>query len=203
MKYYLSKFISKLRISSVKSSTIDKKSKIGRGNNIINLKMNKYSYIGNDCIIVNSEIGSFCSIANNCIIGGASHPIDWLSSSPVFYDGKNILNKNFSENKFNSYSNTYIGNDVWIGNNVLVKSGVRIGDGAIVGMGSVVTKNVGEYEIWAGNPARLIKKRFSDSTILKLKNSKWWEFSEENIYAIADYTNNLEEVLKIIDERNE
>lgn len=52
-----------------------------------------------------------------------------------------------------------IGEDVWIGTHVVVLPGVIIGKGAIIGAGSVVTKNVGEYEIWGGVPAKFIKMR--------------------------------------------
>lgn len=203
MKYYISKLISKLRLSSIKNSEINKKSKIGSGNNIINLKMDKYSYIGNDCIIVNVEIGSFCSIANNCVIGGANHPTDWLSTSPIFYEGKNILKKNFSFHKYNSYLNTHIGNDVWIGNNVLIKSGVKVSDGAIIGMGSIVTKNVGSYEIWAGNPARFIRRRFPDYVIDELNNHKWWNYDEEKIAELSLYSQDINQMLNKMRERND
>ncbi len=125
----------------------------------------KYSYIGNYCTVINSEIGKFCSIADNCIIGGANHPIGWVSTSPVFHQGKNVLRKNFSALEFVTTTRTFIGNDVWIGSNCLIKSGIKISDGAVIGMGSVVTKNVGPYEIWAGNPAKMIKGRFADSII--------------------------------------
>ena len=59
------------------------------------------------------------------------------------------------------------------------KSGVTISDGAVIGMGSVVTHDVGPYEIWAGNPARMIRKRFDDETVENLKQIKWWNWNEE------------------------
>ena len=70
---------------------------------------------------------------------------------------------------------------MWLGVGVQIKSGVEIGDGAIVGMGSIVTKNIPAYEVWAGNPARFIRKRFPDETINELKALKWWEWSEEKL----------------------
>lgn len=203
MKYLLSKLIKKVQISSVKNSTISRKSKIGSGNNLIKVNISKYSYIGNDCIFFNVNIGSFCSIANNCIIGGGNHPLNWVSTSPIFYSGKNIFKKNFSENIFLSDKTTYIGNDVWIGNNVLIKAGVTIGNGAVIGMGSIVTKNVGDYEIWAGNPARLIRKRFSDEEIIKLKNLQWWNFSEEKLRKIAKNMNDIDIYFKNIEKEGE
>ena len=71
-----------------------------------------------------------------------------------------------------------IGNDVWIGLNTTILSGISIGDGAIIGAESLVTKNVGPYEIWGGNPAKFIKKRFDDDTIQKLLEIKWWDWED-------------------------
>jgi hypothetical protein len=72
-----------------------------------------------------------------------------------------------------------VGNDVWIGYEALVLSGVRIGDGAVVGARSVVTKDVPPYAIVAGNPAKLIRYRFSPEVVEQLLDLKWWDKSEE------------------------
>lgn len=63
--------------------------------------------------------------------------------------------------------------------------GVTIGDGAVIGAGSVVTKDVGPYEIWAGNPARYIRKRFDDETIRRLEEVKWWDFNDDMLREIG------------------
>lgn len=152
-------------------------------------KLGKYSYIGNNSFVCDADIGNFTSISTNCYIGGASHPIEWVSTSPVFHKWENIMKKNFSRHEFEIFQRTRIGNDVWIGNRVMIKGGVTIGDGAIIGMGSVVTKDVGAYEIWAGNPAKLIRKRFDDNTIENFENVKWWEWKDEKIASYAKYFN--------------
>ena len=74
-----------------------------------------------------------------------------------------------------------IGNGCWIGDRVTVLSGVSIGDGAVVGAGSVVTKDVPDFAIFAGNPARLIKMRFERSVVDMLVDLKWWDWSEDKI----------------------
>ena len=187
IKYLLSKIINKINISSIKNCIIDKRSKICSGSNLVKVNLGKYSYIGNYCTIVSTKIGNFCSIADNCIIGGANHPISWASTSPVFLEGKCIIKKKFSNIKFEPYKRTNIGNDVWIGSNCLVKGGVSIADGAIIGMGSVVTKSVGPYEIWAGNPAKIIRKRFEDEMILKYLEVKWWLFDDDKLSKIGEF----------------
>lgn len=177
--YYISRFLNR-RPSSIKNSIIDKSSKIGNGSQIVECLVGRYTYIY-ESKVINANVGSFCSIASDCIIGGGSHPITWLSTSPVFYKGKNVFKKNFSDNEFLEYKKTFIGNDVWIGSRCLIKGGVKIGNGAIIGMGSVVTKNVPSYEIWAGNPAKFIKKRFSKQEIEKIEKLEWWNWSEEEL----------------------
>src|SRR5699024_11288650 len=94
--YLISKFLKKVQIPAIINSNIDKTAKICSASHIIKTDLEKYSYIGNYCTINDASIGKFCSIADNCQIGGAAHPIDWVSSSPVFHEGKNILSKNFS-----------------------------------------------------------------------------------------------------------
>jgi acetyltransferase-like isoleucine patch superfamily enzyme len=194
--YLISKFIKKIHVPAIKNSYISKTARVCSGSHIVNVKLGKYSYISNFCTIINVQIGNFCSIADNCIIGGASHPIGWVSTSPVFHKGKNIMNRNFSQHEYRAYKETVIGNDVWIGSNCLIKSGIRIGDGAVIGMGAVLTKDVGEYEIWAGNPARFIRKRFNDKIINQLIQSKWWEWDDQVLYQRAQYFNDTENFLK-------
>jgi len=181
---------------NLKNSYIDKTSRVCSGSHLVAVKMGKYSYVGNYCTIINTEIGSFCSIADYCIIGGASHPINWVSTSPVFHEGKNIMKTNFSKHKFVTTRKTTIGNDVWIGSNCLIKSGIVIGDGAIIGMGSVVTKDVGKYEIWAGNPAKFIRKRFSSDIAEQIINTKWWDWDEDKLSSYAIYFNDVSEFIK-------
>ena len=84
-----------------------------------------------------------------------------VSTSPVFYSGRDSVKAKFSKHERKKY-NTVIGHDVWIGQNIRIKQGVNIGTGAIIGMGSIVTKDVPPYNIYAGNPAKFIRKRFDD-----------------------------------------
>ena len=80
-----------------------------------------------------------------------------------------------------SKGDTLLGNDVWIGAESMIMPGIQIADGAVIGARSLITKNVGAYEIWGGNPARLIKKRFTDSDIQKLLKIKWWDWDLDKL----------------------
>ena len=112
---------------------------------------------------------------------GAKRPIDWVTTSPCFHNKNNATGICYAENHFQWNEKTTIGNDVWIGERATILSGLTIGDGAVIGGGSVVTKNIGSYEIWAGNPARFIRKRFDNETIQKLESLKWWDFNDEEL----------------------
>lgn len=170
----------------LQEAIVDKTSAICSGVRFYRGKIGKYSYIGNNSFVCDTNIGNFTSISTDCYIGGTSHPTDWVSTSPVFHKWENILKKNFSRHEFEIFCRTTIGNDVWIGNRVMIRAGITIGDGAIIGMGSVVTKDVGSYEIWAGNPARLIRKRFNNEQINELQEMKWWDWSDDSIEKDAE-----------------
>lgn len=159
--------------------------------------IDEYSYIGRNCFISNTRIGKFCSIADNCNIGLASHPLTWVSTSPVFYKGNNILNTNFAYNEFNDFKTTEIGNDVWIGINVCIKAGVKIGTGAIIGAGTIITKDIEPYAIVVGCPGKTIKYRFDDEKRGALLKSEWWNMDKKDLIIAANYINDVNKFIKI------
>jgi virginiamycin A acetyltransferase len=75
-----------------------------------------------------------------------------------------------------------VGNDVWVGHNAIILPHVKkIGDGAVIAAGAVVNKDVPPYGIVVGNPARLVRYRFSQKVVDELLTSRWWEKSLEEI----------------------
>lgn len=135
-----------------------------------------FSYIARGGYIDHAHIGKFCSIGADVKIGLGKHPIDFVSTSPVFYSLR-AKNRNLSfatEQHYNEYEDVQIEHDVWIGSNAVVNAGVKIGTGAVVAAGAVVTKDVPPYAIVGGVPAKIIKYRFDDETISKLLKSEWW-----------------------------
>lgn len=199
IKYYISRFVTRKPVA-IRNSEIDKRASIGNGAQIVDCVIGKYTYIFESKVIF-ANIGCFCSIAADCTIGGGSHPIQWVSTSPTFYAGKNSLHKNFSQNNYDEYQRTIIGNDVWIGSKCLIKGGVTIGDGAIVGMGSVVTHDIPAYEIWAGNPAHFIKKRFSEETIEKLVRIQWWDYDDSTLEKLGNLFNDPKKLVAYMEEK--
>ena len=93
LQYIISKILKKIRGAAINKSTIHKTSKVESGSLVVNSTIDRYSFCGYDCDILNCEIGCFCSIANNVIIGGAAHPINWVSTSPVFYNRRENMMK--------------------------------------------------------------------------------------------------------------
>lgn len=177
---------------ALRKCDIDHKSRVCSGTELNNVSIGKYSYIGNNCFMVNVDIKNYCSIADRCVIGGAAHPINRVSTSPVFHSGKNIMKTNFANFPKIDTPKTVIENDVWIGMGCYIKAGVTIHNGAVIGMGSIVTKDIPPYEIWAGNPAKKIRDRFSKNIADDLETIKWWEWNVKKINEAANLFDNVE-----------
>jgi virginiamycin A acetyltransferase len=146
-----------------------------------NISIGRYSFIGefNQLIADELEIGRYCSFGPKISIHGGNHALTSLTTfnRPLLFDGRLKAAKNTGK--------LGIGNDCWIGDSAIILPGVRsIGDGAIIGAGSIVTRDVAPYSIIVGNPARPIKKRFSDEIITRLLKLKWWDLSEDQLKEI-------------------
>lgn len=127
-------------------------------------------------------IGRFCAIASGVrfLMPGANHADLGPSTFPF-----GIFGEPWAERTMDlvmaapSRGDTIVGNDVWIGYGALVLPGVTIGDGAVVAAASVVASDVPPYAIVAGNPARVVKRRFSDEDVEHLLRAAWWNWPIE------------------------
>ncbi|MGG6264497.1 CatB-related O-acetyltransferase [Leptolyngbya sp. AN03gr2] len=137
-----------------------------------------YNY-GNDRLI----IGKFCAIATGVkfIMNGANHKLDSISTYPFPIFGNGWESSMDQLLNLPSRGDTVIGNDVWIGYESLIMPGIKIGDGAVIAAKSVVVKDVPAYAIVGGNPATVIRKRFSDAEVAKLLEISWWNWEIEKI----------------------
>jgi acetyltransferase-like isoleucine patch superfamily enzyme len=139
-------------------------------------------------------VGRYVSIARGVKIFTQNHPVDWITTHPYFYEcGFGFVKKDMLEP-----ATIQIGNDVWIGQNAVLLAGCKtVGNGAIVGAGSVVTKSVPDFAIVAGNPARILRYRFSQSTIDRINSTKWWEKEPDEL--VTEYS----KICSAIDEQHE
>jgi acetyltransferase-like isoleucine patch superfamily enzyme len=179
------KFLKKSRLCSVVESSVHSTSKLEAGTEFVRSSMDRHSFCGYDCDVYCADIGAFTSIANGVVIGGGRHPMEWVGMSPVFYEGRDSVRAKFSRHRREPARRVSIGNDVWIGRSAIILPGVAVGDGAVIGAGAVVTKPVAPYAIVAGNPARLVRFRFDESTIASLLASRWWALPDADLHRLG------------------
>ena len=126
-------------------------------------RIGDYSHIGPYCNLNCVIVGNYCSIAPGVYIGGEEHAFWNVSTSDRLTD------EGITEEK------TIIGHDVWIGAQCYIRQGVKIGNGVVIGSNSFVNKDIPDYAIAAGSPAKIIRYRFDKDTINEIKNTHYWE----------------------------
>lgn len=190
-------------IFSVWESCLHKR--IFRGMSGIRIALGMNSYVINaviqghivpDCYHPNVEIGNFSSISGDNVweIGtGVNHDYCSVSTSPYFFEGEPNLG-----------GNIVIGSDVWIGKGCHIKSfragrTLTIGNGAVVASDSVIVDDVPSYAIVGGNPARIIKYRFSQPMIEAFERIRWWDWHIDKIDKNRQYFSNPELFIKAFD----
>ena len=126
-------------------------------------------------------IGSFCSIADNVqLFLGGNHRTDWVTTYPFGHINKDVFGWH-GDGHPATKGDIVIGNDVWLGSGCTIMSGVTIGDGAVVAANAKVVKDVPPYAIVGGNPAKVIKRRFTEEQISALLLNPWWKKSDQEI----------------------
>jgi len=154
-----------------------------------NCEVGKYSYFKGNTTIWNANIGSFCHIGDNCIIGQAGHDPNLITTYPLRYHFSNEISDcalDFTGDRKKLNKKTIIKNDVYIGESVVVVAGVTIGNGAVIASKSLVTKDVDDYVIVGGVPAKLIRTRFKNDQIDTLLKIRWWDSQESEILKLID-----------------
>ncbi|MBP0444995.1 CatB-related O-acetyltransferase [Roseomonas sp. SSH11] len=161
-----------------------------------------YSY---SAMVPGMHVGRYCSIAGGMTVPKPRHPVESLSTSSFMYDSQFSIIRSCIEDSGKQYERFYpnpqkalpiIGNDVWLGAGVAIMPGVTIGDGAVVAAHSVVVKDVPSYAIVGGNPAKIIRYRFSEALIRDLLATRWWDY--RFVELLGPDQSNPEEVIDMI-----
>jgi phosphonate metabolism protein (transferase hexapeptide repeat family) len=153
--------------------------------------MGDYSYVVNDAQITYTTVGKFCSIAAMTRINPGNHPMHRASQAHFTYRASAYFPEESDEAEFFEWRRghrVHIGHDVWIGHGAIVLPGRNIGTGAVIAAGAIVTKDVPAYTIVAGNPARIVRRRFSEDIANRLTELAWWDWDHETLRtALPDF----------------
>lgn len=189
MKKLIKKIMLKRKNKSavILSDNVSLSATLGQGVRVYNevfvddkVSIGDYTYLSpNSKVYADVEIGKFCSIGPNVVIAPGEHDLSMFTTHPIAYDKS--WNDSLVQGKW-ATKKTIIGNDVWIGYGAIIKQGVKIGNGAVIGFGSIVTKDVEDYAIVAGNPAKVIRYREVDTE----KFGNWYNKSIEEIKALIN-----------------
>ncbi|MBE1425023.1 phosphonate metabolism protein (transferase hexapeptide repeat family) [Desulfomicrobium macestii] len=171
--------------AAIVDSTLGAWTEIGAQTEIISSTIGEYSYLCDRCHVMYTRIGKFCSIANHARLNPSNHPTSRASQHHFTYRSAKFGMGPDDDGIFawRQEHSVSLGHDVWIGHGALVMPGVTVGTGAVVASGAVVTKDVPDYAIVAGVPAKPIKYRFSPEIREKLTALAWWDWEHERLAA--------------------
>ena len=170
----------------IEESTLGVYVEIGARTRIQHATIGDYSYIMEDGQVLFAAIGKFCSIASDARIHAPNHPM-WRASqhhftyrSGEYFDDAGPDAEIFDWRRGDAVT---VGHDVWIGHGATITAGVAVGNGAVVAAGAVVTRNVPDYAIVGGIPAKTIRMRFTDAIAERLLALAWWDWTHEKLRA--------------------
>lgn len=156
---------------------------LGANTSLYEASIDDYSYTAGNVSIVYATVGKFCSIANSVRINPGNHP-QWRVTQNHLTYRREKYGFGEDDHEFFNWRRSHhcvIGHDVWIGHGAVIMPGVKIGIGAVIGSGAVVTKDVPDYGVAVGVPAKVIKYRFPEDIAERIKATEWWNWDRKTL----------------------
>jgi phosphonate metabolism protein (transferase hexapeptide repeat family) len=176
--------------SELKSCRLGRHVAVGERVVLREVTVGDYSYFERHAEAIYTEIGKFCAIAANTRINALEHPLERITQHKLSYRPNEYFRYLGVDEGFRRRrqgKKVTIGHDVWVGHGAVVMPGIAIGNGAAVGANAVVTRDVAPFTIVAGNPAKLLRRRFPEEIAARIEALAWWDWPEERLFeAIPD-----------------